>query len=198
MLVSDATPLPSVLTTLKERSHSFVLIGSAVRGIVTRADLNKPPVRVYLFGLVSLLEMHLGFWIRVTYPDTTWEAELGTGRLDAARALQAERQKRGHEASLLGCIQFCDKRDLVAAKGDLRDRLGLGNERDAIRLLRRAEDLRNLLAHSQQDLVQGSSWEELIGIVQSIEKVVDTSDARVEEEAKAVATGGLDGLWASI
>lgn len=43
------------------------------KGIVTFADLNKPPVRVYLFGLVSLLEVHLRFWIRTAYSDGSWK-----------------------------------------------------------------------------------------------------------------------------
>src|SRR5258706_16219777 len=67
-LVSEATPLPGLLATLRDRPHAFVLVGAEVRGIVTRADLNKPPVRVYLFRLVSLLEIHLHFWNAATYP----------------------------------------------------------------------------------------------------------------------------------
>src|SRR5690348_13463229 len=52
-LISDATPLASLLSILKNRERTFVLVGQHVRGIITRADLNKPPVRVYLFGLIS-------------------------------------------------------------------------------------------------------------------------------------------------
>jgi hypothetical protein len=45
-LVSESTPLASLLSLLKKRTYLFVLVGPEVRGIVTRADLNKPPVRV--------------------------------------------------------------------------------------------------------------------------------------------------------
>jgi hypothetical protein len=72
-LISDATPLSAVLSTLKERRFSFVLIGPEVRRIVTKADLNKPPGRIYLFSLISLLEMHLGFWIREEYREESWK-----------------------------------------------------------------------------------------------------------------------------
>jgi integrase len=91
-LISDATPLYDLLAILREKEHVFVRIGSAIKGIVTRADLNKPPVRVYLFGLVSLLEMHLQFWVRRAYGEESWKEKLKKDRLDAAEELQAERR----------------------------------------------------------------------------------------------------------
>ena len=110
-LISDATPLLSVLSVLKKKRYSFVLVGKGVKGIVTRADLNKPPLRIYLFGLVSLLEMHLGFWARAEYPGETWENQIGPARLKAAKKLQKERLACEQELNLFDCLQFCDKRD---------------------------------------------------------------------------------------
>lgn len=196
-LISEATPLPSVLAFLKVRQYAFVLIGSDVRGIVTRADLNKPPVRVYLFGLISLLEMHLGFWIRATYNDDSWQRELKANRLDAAKSICADREKRKQKVSLLDCLQFCDKRDLVVKLDDLRTQLNLGSKTQARDYLTRAEKLRDLLAHSQRDLARGSSWEKTIDLVEWIEAVVNTSDRCVEEEASKSAERGESGLWAS-
>ena len=68
-LVPGATSLGALLTVLLNKERVFVLTGPQVRGIVTRADLNKPPVRVYLFGLMSLLEMHLRFWVSRFYSE---------------------------------------------------------------------------------------------------------------------------------
>jgi len=196
-LISDATALPSVLSVLKARQHAFVLIGPSVEGIVTRTDLNKPPVRVYLFGLISLLEMHLGFWVKDGYGEDAWREKLKAGRLKAARKLQADRRKRHQEASLAECLQFCDKRDLVLVRNDLRGNMGFGATARARGLLQRAEDLRNVLAHSQQDLVQGSSWQEVIELVEWVETVVHTSDESVEQKIRNSAKRGEDGLWAS-
>jgi hypothetical protein len=196
-LVSDATPLPSVLTVLKGRSHIFVLVGTEVRGIITRADFNKPPVRVYLFGLLSLLEMHLGFWIRAVYADS-WQTVLPPTRLVEAKKRQADRKKRKQNVSLVECLQFCDKRDLVVVRQDLCEKLRFGSKTKASHHLRHAEDLRNLLAHSHQDLVKGSSWETVIGLVEWIEIVVHASDQHVEQEARNAAELGQDTLWSSV
>jgi hypothetical protein len=195
-LLSDATPLSGVLTTLKERERSFVLIGTSVRGIVTRADLNKPIMRVYLFGLISLLEMHLGFWARFGYPKDSWQEKLKPKRVDAAREVQSKR--RNHEAaSLFDSLQFCDKSLLVTARDDLRVRMALGTKKKARTLLGKAEALRNDLAHSQQDLAKKDSWKETIGLVELIEAVVHASDSEVEKEAKRSARQDPEALWAS-
>ena len=193
-VISDATPLSDLLAVLREKEHIFVRVGSAVRGIVTRADLNKPPVRVYLFGLVSLLEMHLQFWVRRAYPEDSWKERLKKNRLDAAEKLQVERRARNEEITVLDCLQFCDKRELLLAKSDLRAKVGLDNRKKAENLLKEAEDLRNRLAHSQQDLVQGTSWTAQIGVVEKIEELVHRSDDTVEQEAKAVRKS-VDELW---
>jgi len=197
LLISDFTPLPTLLSVLKERQHVFVLIGSEVRGIVTRADLNKPPVRVYLFGIISLLEMHLSFWARVVYGEDSWQCRLNPKRIKAAKKIQCERRRRNQEMSLLECLQFCDKRDLIIARDDLREKLHLGTKSQARALLKRAEDLRNLLAHSQKNLVHRSSWPETIDLVELVEAVVHTSDEQLEQEARNSAEQGEDGLWQS-
>jgi hypothetical protein len=170
-LISDATPLSTLLATLSGRQRAFVLVGTDVRGIVTQADLNKPPVRVYLFGLVSLLEMHLEFWVRAEYPDDSWQAALKTARLKKAKRVQVDRHARNQDVSLLECLEFSDKRDLIVQRPQLRETLGLSDPDWATDLLERARRLRNDLAHSQLDLGRGSSWPEVIKLVQSVEEL---------------------------
>ncbi len=86
-LISDATPIADLLRVLRAKERAFVLVGPEVKGIVTLADLNKPPIRVYLFGLVSLLEMHLRYWIRDGYPDGSWKEHLKEKRIENANKL---------------------------------------------------------------------------------------------------------------
>ncbi len=197
LLVSDATPLPSLLSVLKSRERAFVLVRSEVTGIVTRADLNKPPVRVYLFGLVSLLEMHLTFWVRAYYPDDSWKQCLATRRLEKAEQLLSDRRARKQDTGLINCLQFCDKRDLVLARQELLDSLEIGAAPGTRAFLKRAEDLRNGLAHSQEYLVKGAAWSEVIDVVEWVEGVVEKSDGLVEREAGKAASTVQDELWGS-
>jgi hypothetical protein len=161
---------------------------------VTVADLNKPPIRVYLFGLVSLLEMHLRFWIRDSYGDGSWKEKLKVPRLEAARNLQAERERRNEQIDLLDCLQFCDKRDLLLGNEELRKKLDIESKSNGKDLLDEVEKLRNRLAHSQQDLVEGTTWPELIEVIERMEALVHRSDDAVER----LALSGKDdkpALW---
>jgi len=196
-LISDATPIRSLLSVLRVRQHVFVMVGPEVKGILARADLNKPPLRIYLFGLISLLEMHMGFWVRAEYVDDTWQSEIAPDRVEAAEKVQRERRARKQQSDLVECLQFCDKRDLLLKRELLSADLGLRPRSQASTRLKHAENVRNLLAHGQQDLVEGSSWKELIDLVDWIETVVHKSDDRVEQHAAASAQKGLGSLWSS-
>jgi hypothetical protein len=59
--------------------------------------------------------------------------------------------------------------------------LCLGEKNTAEERLKRAEELRNLLAYSQQELGKGSSWLGVIEVVEWVETVVDRSDDLVEK-----------------
>lgn len=194
-LISDSTRVSELLSILKQRNHAFVLIGSCVRAIVARADLNKPPIRVYLIGLISLLEMHLQFWITRAYEDETWQLRIKKDRLDEARRLLAERRRHDEAITLLDCLQFCDKALLVANCPELVIKLTLTSKKKAESLFGRAERLRNALAHSQSDLAGGSSWEDLLGRVESIEAFVHRSDEVIEAQVRPVRESFSGGLW---
>jgi hypothetical protein len=192
-VLSDSTPLSDVLSGLRVRQWFFVVVGVGVKGIITRADLNKPPVRIYVFSLISLLEMHLRYWVRASYPEDQWQQEIKSNRLEAAKKLQEERRARNSQITLLACLQFADLRDLIIDRTDLRAKLLLGSKSKAKSLLRDAEGLRNSLAHSQADLIEGSTWEELIDLVTALEFVVAHSDQQIEDGSQPGVSG--PSLW---
>lgn len=194
-LVSDSTPVQDMLAVLRRKERIFVLSGFRVCGILTRADLNKPPVRIHLFGLISLCEMHLQFWIASNYDGDSWEPLLGDKRLEDARKLCNERRLHDEEITLLDCIQFCDKSTVVLSTKDLIGKLGLPAKKKAAVLFGRAERLRNKLAHSQLDLVQGTTWEKLIDLIEAIQKFVHRSDEVIEENARELRERDIGSLW---
>lgn len=93
-LISDSTPISVVMDILENRSFAFVLRGKSVKDIVTHADLNKPPVRIFLFSIISLLEMHLTFWIRKYFNDTSIKSMLSEKRVSKALHFKNEQSKR--------------------------------------------------------------------------------------------------------
>jgi CBS domain len=180
-LIAYTAPLTDALGVLRNRDYIFVLGRKGVAGIVTRADLNKPIARMYLFSLISLLEIHMSYWIDKENPNESWIENLSTGRQDAARAHQQERKVRNQELSLLECLQFCDKADLIVRTDTIRAVFGDCSNNQLRELLKRAEDLRNNLAHSQSDLSDNSGWESILSDASEIEKILKRSDQSIEQ-----------------
>lgn len=194
-LISESTPLADLFKVFQDQEHIFVLTSTVVSGIVTKADLNKPPARIYLFGLVSLFEMHMSFWIRKEYGREGWQNSLSVGRLNQARELYEDRRRRNQEIDLFDCVQFADKKDLLLRCESLRQTLNIESRNKGDRLLRQAEKLRNSLAHSQQDLTEGSEWNSIIDAVEWIEKTLESSDAEIGKQAQTYANHFNEELW---
>jgi len=185
-LIAYAAPLADALKALKDQEHMFVLGRKGVEGIITLADLNKPVSRMYMFSLISLLETHLAFWIEDTFGSTDWLTILSKSRVELAREHQAERTKRNQDLDLLECLQFCDKRKIALSSADIRSHLSGMSKRALGDLLKRAEKLRDNLAHSQSDLSAGTTWNGILSDVCSMETLLARSDSEAAKvRAKA-------------
>jgi AraC-like DNA-binding protein len=174
-LISNSTPLIDVLQILKNKMRVFVLFGNMIQGIITRADLQKPPVRILLFGLITLLEMHFSYLIRKFYPDENWHGTLTESRIEKAKELMRSRKERNEKLDLVDCFQFCDKRNLILAISEIINLLGFSSEDECKNNLKDIEKLRDKLAHSQ-DIVTGTSWEKIISLVDIVEKLIQKSE----------------------
>lgn len=181
-LIADSTSMVEVLLSLRDDARKYVLFGRQVGAIVTRADLQKPPVRMLVFGLITLLEIHLSFLVRHIYQDDAWQQALSKTRLAAARRLMKERAARGEELGLLDCLQFCDKRELVVREKRGLEVLDLPSRSAGRRLLKAIEALRDKVAHAQ-DLVSGTTWESVIETVAQTEALVARSEQLVDVAA---------------
>ena len=167
-LIDESAPLLTAFSALRDAQKKFVTHNNKVIGIVTRGDLQKAPVRMWLFGLVTLLEMHLLRVIRNHFPNDYWKTHLSNGRIRSAEELFALRKKRNEAIDLADCLQFCDKRDLILEIPEIKESMKkqLGNS--AKSLLESTEQIRDKLAHAQ-DIVIGSTWPEVIDLVENLE-----------------------------
>ena len=149
----------------------FVTAFGGVAGIVTRADLLKAPVRMWLFGLVTLIELRYTRLIAEAYPDGGWTRLLSAGRVAKAEELLAERRKRRQELTLLDCLQLADKRDVIVRDDALRAETIFGTKREAEDGIKMLEGLRNSLAHSQ-DIV-ASDWDAIVRLTDHLDRVLN-------------------------
>jgi hypothetical protein len=166
-VVSGEAAFSEVVEVLSRHDHCFVSLLDDIAGVVTRADIQKPIVRMWLFGVITMIEMNLTERVREQWPRETWAEHVTESRLARARDLQAERERRGQPCALLDCLQLGDKAQILlqdeASLGDL----GFQSRREARLVVQELESLRNNLAHAQ-DIVT-HNWPLIMGLMRTLE-----------------------------
>lgn len=183
-VLPDSEPLLAAFETLRERRHVFVTVFGQAGGIVTRGDLQKAPVRLWLFGLVSLLEMQMLRVVRERYPLEAWTGLLSPERLEGAHRVHAERRRRNEENDLSDCLQLGDKATVLMKDDVLFSLSGFDSRRSAETFFKEVGLLRNALAHAN-DVMKGR-WPGLADLVTQLEGFL----ARLESAAPGPATRG--------
>ncbi|WP_211274956.1 hypothetical protein [Bacillus marinisedimentorum] len=174
-LITNSTPLIEIFELLQEKRRLFVLTKNEVSGIVTFADLQKPPIRMLLFGIISLLEMHMLELIRKFHPNGGWKGLITEKRLRDAEKLYAQQKERNEEMDLLDNLQLSDKREILLDTQEIIEQLQLQSKTQGEKLFKQIEKLRNNLAHAR-DITNGTSWSEVIPLVKQVEGLIRKSE----------------------
>lgn len=160
VVLNDAAPVLTVLRALDRAPFAFVSVLGEVGGIVTTADLQKAPVRMWLFGVVTMIELRFTELIERHCPGDSWMQILSEGRLHKARSLLHERRRRNQSLRLFDCLQFADKGKIVARHDEIRNATVFTSRKQAEEAIKKLEQLRNNLAHAQ-DIVT-TDWDTIV------------------------------------
>jgi hypothetical protein len=163
-------PLTEVIRILTLYEYAFVSLLDEVVGGINRSCLNKPVARMWLFGIITLTELELVRLISEHFPDGTWKGHVSRGRMERAIALHHERQRRNQQSSLVDCLQFSDKAQILMKKSAVRDLFGFTSKNAAVEAIKQLESLRNNLAHAQ-DIVT-HDWAAIARIASRLEDAV--------------------------
>lgn len=169
-VIEDTTPLAEVVRGLTTSQCLFVSVFGTVAGIVTRSDLQKPPVRMWLFGMITLIEMRITTMIERGAANEDWKTYLSPGRVQKAEQLLAERSRRNQSLGLLDCLQFGDKCQVIAKSETLRSLTRFNSRRQIEQAAKQVEKLRNSLAHAQ-DII-GSDWEAIVNLSENLDNLL--------------------------
>ena len=168
-VVDSDTTLSDVIHVLTRHDYCFVTLLEDVVGVIGRNDINKPIVRMWLFGLITMIEMRVVEIIQETLPDGGWQACLSTERVKKAQAMQAERQRRNQHCALLDCLQLSDKGRIIVEHPQLLELFGFDSKGAAKRIIKSTESLRNNLAHAQ-DIVT-HDWAQIARLSRRVEEL---------------------------
>ena len=170
MVLSATSSLQEVMGALAENRYCFVSVLGKVGGIVSRTDVQKPPVRMWLFGMITIIEMFMVRTIEKLHPDGSWQQEVSKERLKKGEEILQERQRRNQDARLIDCLQLSDKGYILIKDPVMRKDFGFESMRLAKRAVKDLESLRNNLAHVQDILTH--DWATIVTIATRLNKVM--------------------------
>ena len=169
-----------------DRKSLFVSAQGRVWGIVTRGDLQKAPVRMWLFGLLTLAEMNALRIIRTCCPDGAWKNMLEPKRIEVAQHTMNHKRFCNEESVDLADYLHIHDIFTVIGKGEKTRAFFKVAEGGTcglfVRDVTKREEtnevtkLRNNIAHGS-DLVRGNlSWETIMEIAQKAEDFVERAE----------------------
>lgn len=166
-IVSGSCPLSEIGMVLSRHQYCFVTTLESIGGVITRNDFEKPIVRMWLFGVLTMIEMELTERIRTLWPDDSWITLISEKRLELARNLHAERSRRQQYCELLDCLQLSDKGKILISDPEQVKTLDFPSQGAAKKVLKDIESLRNNLAHGQSVVVH--DWAQILRFTRNIE-----------------------------
>lgn len=170
-VIAENKTLIDTLKLMEKKERLFVMSSSGIDLLITKADLQKPPIRMLFFGLVTVLEYEMATQIREHHPNETWQELLTEGRLEKVRAIYNERLEKNLETDMIDCTQFADKRTIILADETIRTSLFYSSKNYAEKWLKKVEALRDDLAHAQS-LTKWFKEREVIQLAVEIERLI--------------------------
>jgi hypothetical protein len=179
MLIPNSSSVLNLFKVLGTRDYTFVLTSDGVTGIVTRADLEKPPVRLLLFGYTQLFEARLQSLI-ADATDAEVSNRLPTRMVDQARRVWIKRREHNHSLAFVDCLSLWGKTDLVLA--DERRWRALGDDHAELkRSMHDVAELRNKLSHGEDIAPTRGDWLWAARAVLAVEEMLRRADRSAQE-----------------
>jgi hypothetical protein len=169
-LLSQTSSYVDVINCLSASKYCFISELGSITAVITRSDIQKIPVRMWLFGMISIIEIYVSRMLEIKYPDGSWQKELSQSRLEKAQEFQHERKRRNQNVKLLDCLQLVDKARILMKDPDIREDAGFESRREAEKAIREFESLRNNLAHSN-DLIS-YDWDAIVTVSRRLDKIM--------------------------
>ena len=150
-IISDSASILTAFRLLSKFEYLFLLEENRINRLITRSDLDKIPVRLWLFGIISILELQLKEIIESEYPGEGWKNFITENRVTYAKKLHNEKVKHNEETELIQCLQFCDLKEIIIKSEKLMlvfEKVYTANDLEEI--LSKIMNLRDYLAHAQK------------------------------------------------
>ena len=169
-LVYGDASLSDVILVLTRYEYCFISVLDAVTGVVTKAELENPIIRMWLFGMITMLEMAFATRIRAQWPNDSWVDFCSANRLRKAEELYSERHRLNQHTDLVDCLQLADKAQVLINDADYLSKFDISSKGQADKLIKSISSLRNNLAHGQSIIAY--DWPQIVRMTQRLEDII--------------------------
>lgn len=156
-LIAGETSLSKAVSILQKRGFCFVIIEDTIRKILTRSDLNKLPIRVYLTTLLAHLEGLLADNIDSVFPENFWLDLLkDERRRNRIESLFKKKKAEDFDTRLIDCTMLSDKSLIIQNSAEIREQVAASSKKQLTRQYKRIEALRDRLTHGLPPLTDNA------------------------------------------
>jgi predicted transcriptional regulator len=171
LLISEETPLPVVLHRLQRESSLFIVGRDGLNAIITRADVEKQFMRVYAFGLVSLMEQELSQLLANLPCDVVADAIPDEKERESFETLFEGKESADAELAPIYYACLGTKIKLFVKRRENWDLLGDSQRHARFRLMK-IQKLRNKLDHVNPLITRTDSLKNLDAILSDLTDVI--------------------------
>ena len=188
-LIGADSSILDFVKTADEKPCRLVVSGATITGLVSLSDLQKLPVRVALFSIITGFEITMAEAIKVKLGGSeNWMGCLSNGRQKKIKdEIEKSRRDDGFVDTLL-FTQFCDKADIIKKNFQLaRSKTKLRDQLDEI------NDLRDNLAHANEYAATPDHARNVCAVVRDLldlrEEIARTYASDVANQLNPLRTG---------
>jgi len=181
-IVAETTPIIDVLYLMSKKKRLFVMRGNRIEGIVTRGDLQKAPVFLLFFGIITIFEIKCNQLIEKIHTQESWKKKLNNNSLKKAENFFEELIIKSEDITLLECLYLKDKFEILLKTQEFLDLLktiNINSDESAESFLTEIREFRNNLAHPR-DILIGTTWDLIINMIEKIEKLSKAIEKYIE------------------
>ena len=167
-ITPDATVM-DVIDGLRRSDYLFVFEKQGdFRGLVTYADLGKPPVRAVCFIAISEFEHELRQAAKIRFPSNVWLQRLSDGSQKEIGAVYVAEKTKGIETSLLDCSSTHHLKEIFQKDGGWLEAVGYRSKDDFKRSMNAFIGWRNRVMHGRSIVADREAGRSLYAFISGL------------------------------
>ena len=170
LVIDQSESFRQVISQLAHSPRLLVRSLNQVNGLIQLNDIDRPPMRMWLFGLITVMELRVNRLIEQFLPNDGWKKYLSPGRLQKAQGLSDQCHRQGEHRRLLDCLQFADKGRIIGSDENLRRLTRFQARRQVEDFAYDLQMLRNRLAHA---LALTGEWPTIVELVNNMSRILE-------------------------